>query len=787
MKKLLLGICYTLITQIVLSQSLSGTIIDGATGKPIPSATVELDRIGSTVTDDKGQFGFTKLENKAHILKISSIGYQSVEKSVEPSETSLEIRLQSWGLFMQPVEVRAIRASDRAPFAKTNISKAEIQKLNLGRDLPFLLNQTPSVVINSDAGNGIGYTAMRIRGTDATRTNMTINGIPYNDAESQGLFFVNLPDLASSVNSIQIQRGVGTSSNGAGAFGASINFSTNETNLLPYAEINNSYGSFNTWKHTAKAGTGLLGDHFTLDARISSIKSDGFVDRASTDLSSAYLSANWLNQNTSIRFNFITGKERTYQSWNGIPESMLESNRKFNSAGTERAGSPYDNETDNYNQNHYQFFINHQFNSSLTFNTALFLTRGKGYYEQYKADEDYADYGLADFIMGNDTSSSTDLIRKLWLDNYYYGQIFSLQYKGKSTQLTFGGGWNRYDGNHYGEIVWAAAGVPNNYRWYDHEAYKTDINIYSKFQQRIGKRLEVFADLQFRRILYNVDGFRDNPGLNVREFYNFFNPKFGLSYNINGYNLYGSYAIGQKEPNRDDFEAGSQQQPTREFLQDVEIGVDKKESNYQWTANLFFMDYKDQLVLTGKINDVGAYTRINIPKSYRAGIEVSAQVRVNRWLNVGGNFTASLNKIKDFTEYYDDYDNGGQKSVDRGTTDIAFSPAYVGSMVINIEPIKNVSISLPGKYVSRQYLDNTSTLTRSLDAFFVQDVMLSYRLQKLLFKETNLVLQINNVFDTDYEPNGYTFSYQYGGALVTENFFFPMAGRNFMVGLNVKL
>ncbi len=787
MKKLLLGICYSLITQIVLSQSISGRVIDAQTGAPLPSVTIELDNQSVTFTNEKGEFVISKLKPGTYLLQISSIGYKTQEKMVSPSAEPIVIKMEPWNLFMQPVEVKATRATDQAPFTKTNISKKEIEKMNLGQDLPFLLNQTPSVVVNSDAGNGVGYTGIRIRGTDATRINMTINGIPYNDAESQGLFFVNLPDFVSSVNNIQIQRGVGTSSNGAGAFGATMNFSTNEINTSPYGELNNSYGSFNTWKNTVKAGTGLIDDHFTVDARLSHVKSDGYVDRASSNLSSAYLSAAWLSSKTSIRFNFLAGKEKTYQSWNGVSETDLKTNRTFNSAGTERPQGPYDNETDNYRQDHYQLFFNHEFNKNTSFNTAIFLTKGKGYYEQYKAQQSFSDYGLPDYVVGSDTLTGTDLIRQLWLDNDYYGQVLSLQHKGKKNQLTFGGGWNRYDGNHYGKIIWATAGVPDNFIWYDHKAYKTDLNLFGKYQQRISSHLETFVDLQYRRVLYNIDGFRNNPTVNVHETYDFVNPKLGITWFNDNYQLYGSWSVGQKEPNRDDFEAGKGQVPKPEKLNDIELGVERKSSQFNWGATFYYMRYKDQLVLTGKINDVGAYTRINIPDSYRLGLELQARAYLNNWLNVAGNLTLSKNKVIDFTEYYDDYDNGGQKTVTYSNTDIALSPAVTGSAVINIIPLKNLQISLPGKYVSQQYLDNTSNSARSLNAFYLQDAQLSYSIKSFVVKEINLIFQAYNLFDKKYEPNGYTYSYQYGGDLITENYYFPMAGRNFMIALNLRL
>jgi iron complex outermembrane receptor protein len=698
-----------------------------------------------------------------------------------------EDSLRRSALYLEPVEVRAIRASENSPFAKSTITGREIRKTNFAQDLPFLLNQTPSVVINSDAGNGVGYTGIRIRGSDATRINMTINGIPYNDAESQGLFFVNLPDLASSVNDVQIQRGIGTSSNGAGAFGATMNFSTNEVKLDPYAEINNSAGSFNTWKHTVKAGTGLINDHFTLDARLSKISSDGYVDRATTDLHSFYVSGAYLTANTSIRLNVLSGKEKTYQAWNGITADDLMNNRTINYSGMEKPGDPYNNETDNYQQDHYQLFVNHRFNDKIEFNTAFFLTQGRGYYENYKAQQSFAEYGLNDFIVGNDTITQTDLVRQLWLDNNFYGQILSLQYKHDKGTLTVGGGWSEYKGKHFGEVTWAQVGFPVKYRWYDLRASKGDVNVYTKYQRRIAPGLELFGDVQYRNVNYDIGGFRDNPTLFINNKYNFVNPKAGITYTLQNMRFYASYSYAAKEPNRDDFEAGLNQQPRPEKMHDIEAGIERKIARWTWGANLYYMKYKDQLVPTGQINDVGAYTRFNIPDSYRIGLELQANAEINKWFNAAANIALSSNKVKNFTAYFDDYDNGGQKSEHYSSADIAFSPGVVGGASLNFKPFRNAEISFISKYVGRQYLDNSSSKDRSLDAFYVQDARLSYSLMNKLFKATHFILQVNNVFNKKYVANGYTFSYQSGGSFVTENYYFPMAEINFMFGVNIEL
>lgn len=787
MKKMFLGICLLLISLWLQAQSIRGKVVDFNSGDPIAYATVSLRDVASTSTDESGFFSFSSINPGAYTLEVSRVGYKTVEQSVSPGSGLVIIRLSTSGLFLQPIEVRATRAGERSPFTKTNISEKELARLNTGQDLPFVLSMTPSVVVNSDAGNGIGYTGIRIRGTDGTRINVTLNGIPYNDAESQGSFFVDLPDFVSSVNNIQVQRGVGTSSNGAGAFGATINLNTNEVRTAPYAEFNNSLGSFNTWKHTIKAGSGLIGDHFTFDARLSKIASDGYVDRAESDLKSFFVSGAYIDQNTSVRLNVFSGVERTYQSWYGVSEADLATNRTINYAGMEKPGEPYDNQTDNFQQDHFQLFFNHRFNSFLSVNTAFFYTIGKGYYEEYRADQKYSKYGLPDYIVGTDTFTQTDLVRQLWLDNDFYGQIFSVQYNDPVNQFTFGGGWNRYDGDHYGKIIWAEQGVPLNYRWYDLYAYKTDVNAYAKYNRRINDQWDLFADLQYRRVLYNIGGFRDNPHLHVRNTYNFFNPKFGLSWSNHGYRVYASYSQGNKEPNRDDFEAGAEQQPKPEKLHDFELGLERRAGNFSYGATAYYMLYKDQLVLTGKVNDVGAYTRTNVPDSYRMGIELQAGWKAADWLQASANLTLSENRIKDFVEFYDDYDDGGQKFINHGSTDIAFSPAVTGAATLSIFPVKNLELSLLGKYVSRQYLDNTSNKSRSLDPYYVQDARLIYNLQNLLFRETSLIFQVNNVFNRKYEPNGYTYSYQYGGSLVTENYYYPMAGTNLVVALNVKL
>lgn len=687
---------------------------------------------------------------------------------------------------LSPAEVRAVRAGADAPFARTNISRPELVRLNLGQDIPYLLDQTPSVVVNSDAGNGIGYTGIRIRGTDATRINITLNGIPYNDAESQGSFFVDLPDLSSSAGSVQIQRGVGTSSNGAGAFGASINFSSNEVNKQPYAELNNSYGSFHSWKNTIKIGTGLK-NGFTSEWRLSNITSDGFIDRASSQLRSFYFSTARITDKNSIRLNLFSGHEKTYQAWYGVSQEDLNAgNRRVNYAGTERAGEPYDNETDNYTQSHAQLFVDHRFNSQWNFNTAFFLTKGKGYYEQYKADQEFASYGLPDRIIGQDTIRRADMVRQLWLENYYYGNIFALQYSSAKNQATIGGSITRYDGNHYGKLVWTSAIPVNKHKWYDLDALKTDITIYAKEQGKLNDKLSYYLDLQYRQVHYTINGFRYNPQLKVVNSYHFFNPKFGLTYLYKGWKAFASYAVANKEPNRDDFEAGNSQQPGPERLYDLEISLGRNGKKFSWSATGYDMKYKDQLVLTGKINDVGAYTRENIGRSFRRGVELEGRYRFNSWFNTSGNLTLSQNKVKDFTEYIDDYDNGGQKQNRFKETDIAYSPSVTGALNLNFSACHSIMLTLENKYVGEQYLDNTSNKGRMLDPFFLQHLMVSHKFSYKKIKEAELILKLNNIWSTEYEPNGYTYSYYYQGETTTANYYFPMAGRNMMMALHLR-
>ncbi len=771
--------------------TISGAVVDKQ-NKQLSNATVIL-RSGlkekTTLTNNVGVFQFNNVTaNENYKLIIQYVGMKTYEENFSATENkTFNVTLETLDYFLEPLEIKAVRASDKAPFTKTDITKQQLDKINLGQDIPILLNQTPSVVVNSDAGNGVGYTYIHIRGTDASRINVTLNGIPYNDAESQGTYFVDLPDFTSSVNSIQIQRGVGTSTNGSGAFGATINLSTNEFHENAYAESNNSYGSFNTWKNTIKVGSGLIGDHFTIDARLSRIVSDGYIDRASSDLQSFYISPAYTGKNTSVRLNIFSGREKTYQAWYGVPQDSLLTHRTYNPSGIEKPGTPYDNETDNYWQKHYQLFFNQAINSKLSLNVATFLTRGYGYYEEYVGDQSYADYGLDNPVIGEDTISLTDLVRQRWLDNYFYGQVFSLQYKNKKNEVTLGGSWTRYDGKHYGTVIWSEmGGMPKEYKYYNYPALKTDNNIYIKWLHEFTNNWNWFADLQYRNVKHNMDGFEGNPDLIVHRKFNFLNPKAGISYNANGLHTYASYALAHKEPNRDDFQASATEQPTYETLHDFELGAEKRASNYNWGATFYYMLYDNQLVLTGKINDVGSYTRTNVPNSYRTGVELQGGYVFSKYVNANANLTLSKNKIKSFTEYIDNWDNGKQNVIQHTNIDISFSPSVIGGATINILPFKNAEIDLLSKYVGKQYMDNTQNKNRMLKAYFTQDARLAYTLHNTIFHEWNLILQVNNIFNKMYEPNGYTYPYVYGGELINDNYYYPMAGTNFMVAVNVK-
>lgn len=714
-------------------------------------------------------FTFSQNNQKAENIKeISSVGQDTTKSKL-----------------MEAIEIRAVRAEKNYPFTQNLITKRIIEKNNVGQDIPFLLNQIPGAVVNSDAGNGIGYTGIRIRGTDASRINFTLNGIAYNDAESQGVFLVNLPDFLSSTNSIQVQRGVGTSSNGPGAFGATINLMTNEVQEKAYATLSNSIGSFNSFKNTIKTGTGLINGRYTIDARLSNISSDGYIDRSSSKLQSFYVSAASIKEKSSLRLNVFSGKEKTGQAWYGVSEEQLLTNRKFNSAGTEKPGTPYENETDNYTQTHYQLFYNKKINSKWDFNAAVFATTGNGYYEQYKANQKLSDYGFVPSPIGGNPNPEADLIRQLWLDNLYTGTNFSFQKKYKNNEIILGGGSSNYDGNHFGKIIWSQAIFEKDYKWYDLDARKQEQHLFGKWLHKYNN-FHFFGDIQARNVNYNIEGFRNNPGLKIDQNWLFINPKIGFRYTKNNNSVFASYAIANKEPNRDDFEASTTEIPKHETLNDLELGFERNTKRLKLAVTAYYMHYRNQLVLTGKINDVGAYTRTNIPVSYRTGIEIESNFIISDKLQFNNNIALSRNKVRQFTEYYDDYDAGGQKTNFYSNADIAYSPAVVENATLSYKPFDNTEIRLNSKYVSRQYLDNTSRKDRSLDPFFVQDLIINQVFKPKGLSSIELILQVNNLWNNLYAPNGYTFSYLLNNQVSINNFYYPMAERNIMVGLNIN-
>lgn len=794
MKKLLGTLIVTFISITLFAQSnpgnpLSGTVNDLKTGLAIPGAVVWYGS-NSVITNELGQFKFSTNTSKKSELLINALGYQSQQKSIAsllPNQ-QIEILLSPTPYELQPLEVTSVRAAETAPFAKTNISKEQLKKSNLGMDIPMLLNQVPSVVVNADAGNGVGYTGIRIRGSDATRINVTLNGIPYNDAESMGTFFVNMPDFTSSVNSIQVQRGVGTSSNGPAAFGASIHLSTNEIHEKAYLDINNSAGSFGTLKNTIQGGTGLIGKYITMDGRISRIVSDGYIDRASSNLQSFYFSTQFRKNKSSLRLNIFSGKEKTYQAWYGVPESLLATNRTFNPAGTEKPGTPYDNQTDNYTQTHYQLFFNQALPNNWMLNTTSFVSTGKGYYEEYKANQAFADYGLPNSTIGGIAITETDLIRQKWLDNIYAGQLFTLQKKSLRRELTIGGGITRYNGKHFGLLPWLEKGtVSKDYRYYNLTANKNDGHLYVKWQENLSEKWKAFADIQYRQVQHVMNGFQGKPDLLVNRQFSFLNPKMGIHYQHQGTQAFLSYSVANKEPNRDDFQAGILSQPNAETLHDWEAGWMKKSSRGFWGVTLFYMLYNQQLVLTGQINDVGAYTRTNVPRSYRTGMEWEAGWQIVPKLQVSGNLTISKNKIKSFTEYVDNYDTGNQDPVEHNNTDISFSPAVTGSGNINWKPIASLELEWLHKYVGKQYLDNTSNEQRKIAPFYVQDIRASWKIPIRRLRECRLIVQVFNLWNQHYQPNGYTYPYISNQQLNADNAYYPMAGRNFLAAINIGL
>ena len=582
---------------------------------------------------------------------------------------------------LDEVLVSAVRVTSKTPVSFSNLDKKEIKFRNLGQDIPILMNYLPSVVTTSDAGNGVGYTGIRVRGSDGTRVNVTINGIPYNDSESSGSYFVDMPDFASSVESLQLQRGVGTSTNGAGAFGASLNMLTDSYSNESNGEISSSFGSFNTQKNTVKFSTGLMNDHFEIAGRLSTLKSDGYVDRASSDLKSYFLQGTYVGKTTLIKALVFGGKEKTYQAWYGLDKATLESDRTFNYAGmfTDEFGNNrfYDNQTDNYQQDHYQLHWNEKITANWNTNLAFHYTKGKGYYEEFKEDQDFSKYGL---VSVTSRVNITDLIRQKWLDNNFYGTTFSANYKKEKLDLILGGGYNKYEGDHFGKVIWSrfASQSELGNHYYDDFSTKTDGNVFAKANYQLLENLSFYGDLQLRNVQYKANSLE--TGL-VNDTFNFFNPKAGITFDVDKNNaLYFSYARANREPNRTDYENGS---PKSEKLNDFELGWRSGNGKIKFNANAYYMGYKDQLVLTGQLDDVGSPIRKNSGDSYRIGLEVDASMKLsNQWV-IAPNFTLSSNKNVDFVADV----NGNLANL--GNTTIAYSPSFIAGNILTFLPQTN--------------------------------------------------------------------------------------------------
>lgn len=776
-------------THVVFGQKVEGVVFDQDTNIPLWGASVSVK--GSqkgNVTDSKGRFQLAFTSSSATI-SVSFVGYEPVEVSAEKAK---QIGLKKSNFLQDEVVVRATRADENSAMAYSNVSATELGKSNLGQDMPLLLNFTPSVVTTSDAGAGIGYTGIRIRGSDATRVNVTVNGIPINDSESQGTFWVNMPDFASSVNSVQIQRGVGTSTNGAGAFGGSVNMQTNTFEPIAYGEANASGGSFGTLKTTLKFGSGLLGGKFTLDGRLSRIVSDGFIDRASSNLLSAYFSAGYFGANSFARFNYFTGNEKTYQSWYGTPESrvngsvdgmkafidrnylsesdannLLTNGRRYNYY-------TYDNQTDNYAQDHFQLITNHRLNEAWNLDLNAHYTYGRGYFEEFRPNADLANYGIAN------TPNSVDVIRRKWLDNDFYGSTFALNYAGSQKfKFTFGGAWNRYIGRHYGVLQDLFPGS----EWYRSRSQKTDLNLYAKGNIILSTDWNAYVDVQYRTVGYRMLGTADKfLRIDSDNTYSFFNPKFGLTHQISEKSkVYSSISAGSKEPSRQDFVDNASAAPRPEYIQDYELGYERSGLQYGLQLNGYFMNYQDQLVLTGAVNSTGDAIRTNVEKSYRLGLEAVLNYQISKRLLWSGNVTLSQNRIQNFQEKMVDYDLNEEVVINHGNSDIAYSPSVIAGSTLTYTA-GAFEASILRKYVGKQYLDNTSDDARSLKAYMTHDVRLKYALKK----GPVFTLLLNNVLNEMYSSNGYTYSYRFGGATTTENFLYPQAGFNFLLGASIR-
>ena len=795
MKQVFIFISFLIVSTGALAQEtykVSGVITNDL-NEPLSSINVAVKGTSiGTQSDFDGNYSLN-LSKGNYILVFS--GYEQVIEEVVAIDNNVILNLQIFESteLLDEVLVNAIRVKEGSPMTYSNLSKEELATRNLGQDIPILLNYLPSVVTTTDAGAGVGYTGIRVRGSDATRVNVTINGIPYNDSESHGTFWVNLGDFASSIESLQLQRGVGTSTNGAGAFGASLNILTDVVSDKANAEIATSIGSFNTFKNTIKFSSGKLNDHFELAGRLSRITSDGYIDRAESELKSYFLQGSYVGDNTLIKAIAFGGFERTYQSWFGIDAATLETDRTFNPAGlyTDDNGNTrfYDNEVDNYNQDHYQLHWNQRFNNNWSSNIAVHYTYGRGYFEQYKEDEDFSTYGFTPISIGGETIETTDVIRRRWLDNDFYGTTFSLNYNNPDTDLVFGGSYNVYHGDHYGEVIWAqfASDSAIRDRYYDNSAKKTEFNVYTKGTFKLDENWSLYADLQLRKIDYSTNGGLNSDLLNfaVNDDFTFFNPKIGANYQLDIQNsFYASYARANREPNRTDYENG---EPESETLNDFELGWRHNSTKSTINANMYYMAYDNQLVLTGALDDVGAPLRANSGNSYRLGLEVDAQFNVSEKFSILPNVGISTNKNIDFTRTL----NG--ELVKLGSTDISYSPDLIIGNMIQYKPLDNLQLAFLSKYVGDQFMSNFDVEASKLDSYFVNDLNITYEIKpKSIFKSIVLSGLVNNMFNTEYVSNGYYFTFDApnepnpGVTTFDGAGYYPQAGTNFLLGATLK-
>jgi iron complex outermembrane receptor protein len=784
------------------AQEINGKVTDYK-GNPLPGTAVVIkNSFLGTYTRSDGTFLLKAPKDGNYTLEFTFIGYKSVKQEVSLKKIiSVNITLIPKEIMTEEVIVNGTRAGNKTPVTYTNVGNEMITKNNNGQDIPYLIGLTPSLVETSETGTGIGYTGLRIRGTDGSRINVTLDGIPLNDAESQQVFWVDLPDLASSIDNIQVQRGVGTSSNGSGAFGASLNIETKSPENKPFADIGTTLGSFGTLKNTIVTGTGLLSDKFAFQMRLSNLKSDGYIKRTGADNRSAYLSGVFITGRSRLKANLMLGEEHTGISWWGVPKEKLASDRRYNPAGeyTDENGivQYYNNESDNYNQNHFQLLYSLNINKYIFLHTAFHYTFGKGYYEEYREDQPLSDYGLSYSMSGNTKIDSSDLIRQKLMSNNFYGVVYSINYKKEKVDAVFGGGINLYKGDNFGKIIWMrnTGVIEKDYQWFLNRSTKGEINIYVKTNYRFSEKFNGFGDLNYRFISYKLEGPDDDLRyLDQYHTYNFFNPKAGVFYTISSnQDSYLSFAVGHKEPTRSDYKEASgdiTSTPKPEELFDAEAGYNLRGDKYSVGVNLFAMMYKDQLIPTGELSNVGYPIMTNVNKSYRTGIEISTGLKPSDFIEWQINMTLSSNKVQNFVEYYNDYISSDNsyiyKSKNLGNVDLAYSPSFISSGDIGLKISEKLKIHLVSKYVGKQYFDNTMSPERMLNPYLVNNFRVVYNISIPKIRSFDVQLYVNNILNNKYENNAYGGNWYEDGRENTWSYYFPQAGINFLFKLSVR-